>query len=672
MTIASETNKSGPYFGNGVTTSFDYDFKIFDEAHIRVVQAIDGVETDLTLATDYTVTGVGDSAGGAVIIPGAPDTGTAITLVRAVPFTQELDLQNQGAYYAEVVEAAFDRAVARDQQLAEELGRTVKVPVSTDPTDLETLIAGVVDLLGIVDDVATVAGIADDVSTVADIADDVTTTAGLASEITQIASGSGIILPGSVLPASISALPQDWIGGASVNRLLRHSFYDDLNSAWYCERDGSDETENFRDFIAAIVSGGQGNLAAGTHSFSQEIEIDHPVHLHGGAPDFCRLVSTSTTANLLKITTRYAMVMKHFALHYDTVGGKSAGTAVLVDVDPGLMNIGSVFEGLQIANFPTGIHLKDAAAVTIRRVNVLNYLNAGFIVDNENYPDSGDSEISGCNIDTTLLTGQRAGIVQYRSGGLRLVSNKFFRGRYGFLLDPTGTVTSILEIANNSIEHQEVGCISITDGDVDFTQVLITGNHMNGQQVAPNPVYPGGASPTLLNVVGTSGAKVKNVTIANNNMQLGLDGGIGMQLEYIDNLNLAPNIIIATTGASRTGVSIGANVNGTIAAQETDGLVDAYLINAAAALARIPRKQSGTVTCSTNASDGALYTGPGVAVTFPVPFGETPTVTLQAVGGSNGEVGGRALSPSKTGFTAYALGTNNGSSMTLAYTATGL
>ena len=61
MTIASEANRSGPYACNGATTRFPFAFKIYDEAHIRVILTDPaGLEANLTLGTHYTVTGVGN------------------------------------------------------------------------------------------------------------------------------------------------------------------------------------------------------------------------------------------------------------------------------------------------------------------------------------------------------------------------------------------------------------------------------------------------------------------------------------------------------------------------------------------------------------------------------------------------------------------------------------
>lgn len=139
MTVPSETNRSGPYNGNGSTTVFDYQFRIVDENHLRVVltDAL-GIETDLAIDTDYIVSDVGDEAGGQIALTTAPAVDETVTILRDVPFVQETDLQNQGAYYAETVEDALDLAAMRDQQLDERVSRSLKMPPSyggdADPT----------------------------------------------------------------------------------------------------------------------------------------------------------------------------------------------------------------------------------------------------------------------------------------------------------------------------------------------------------------------------------------------------------------------------------------------------------------------------------------------------------------------------------------------------------
>lgn len=195
MTIASETNRAGPYSCNGVTTSFPYGFKLTDASHIRVVLAdATGVETVLTLGTHYTVSGVGNANGGSVTTLSAYTTGKTITNLLHVPFTQEVDLENQGAYYAETVEAALDLAVQRDLQLAEELSRAIKVPVSVEAGGAlsETLAVAITDLAEVADEITVVAGIASEVSTAAGIAADIQTVAGMADVLDGQAGAAGV------------------------------------------------------------------------------------------------------------------------------------------------------------------------------------------------------------------------------------------------------------------------------------------------------------------------------------------------------------------------------------------------------------------------------------------------------------------------------------------------
>lgn len=141
MTVPSENYRSGPYTGNGVTTSFKYDFRIVDENHVRVVRAlVDGTEADLIIGLDYTVTGVGDQEGGDIILTSPLPVDFKLTNLRNVPFVQETDLENQGAYYAETVEKSLDLSVMRDQQLAERLARVVSLPATSPDYDPDQLI----------------------------------------------------------------------------------------------------------------------------------------------------------------------------------------------------------------------------------------------------------------------------------------------------------------------------------------------------------------------------------------------------------------------------------------------------------------------------------------------------------------------------------------------------
>lgn len=145
MTISSEVRKAGPYDGNDVTTSFPFSFKVFSADDVVVVLTDPaGIETTLTgSGTDYSVTLNADqdtAPGGTVEKVSALATDYLLTITSSVPNLQPLDLTNQGGFYPKVINAALDRLTILAQQNAEQIGRSVKVPISSSVTP-DSLIA---------------------------------------------------------------------------------------------------------------------------------------------------------------------------------------------------------------------------------------------------------------------------------------------------------------------------------------------------------------------------------------------------------------------------------------------------------------------------------------------------------------------------------------------------
>ncbi|WP_436879464.1 hypothetical protein [Escherichia coli] len=116
MTVSTVVDHND-YVGNGVTTSFPYTFRIFKKSDL-VVTVVDLNEnlTVLTLDSDYTVTNAGSYAGGNVVLPSPLATGWQISIARELEATQETDLRNQGKFFAEVHEDAFDKLTMLIQQ----------------------------------------------------------------------------------------------------------------------------------------------------------------------------------------------------------------------------------------------------------------------------------------------------------------------------------------------------------------------------------------------------------------------------------------------------------------------------------------------------------------------------------------------------------------------------
>lgn len=136
MTISS-TNSRMPYTGNGATSSYSFTYKILDEGDLLVtVKDTDGVQTTLTITTDYTVTinanGTGSiqlvNAGQAWLTGGNLTTGYKLVIRRVVDVVQETEIRNQGEFFPEVHEDAFDYQTMIQQQQQDELDRSIKLP----------------------------------------------------------------------------------------------------------------------------------------------------------------------------------------------------------------------------------------------------------------------------------------------------------------------------------------------------------------------------------------------------------------------------------------------------------------------------------------------------------------------------------------------------------------
>ncbi len=116
MTVSTVVDHND-YTGNGVTTSFPYTFRIFKKTDLAV-SVVDLSEniTELALDTDYTVTNAGGYNGGNVVLTSPLANGWQISIARELEPTQETDLRNQGKFFAEVHEDAFDKLTMLIQQ----------------------------------------------------------------------------------------------------------------------------------------------------------------------------------------------------------------------------------------------------------------------------------------------------------------------------------------------------------------------------------------------------------------------------------------------------------------------------------------------------------------------------------------------------------------------------
>ena len=137
MTVTS-TNQKVQYNGNGSTTVFAYNFKIFASSDLSVIlRSAAGTETVQQLTTNYTVSGVGEASGGNVTMGTAPASGTTLTILRVQPNLQGLDLVPNDPFPAGSMEDALDKLTFMVQTHDEEIGRSIKASKTNVIADSE-------------------------------------------------------------------------------------------------------------------------------------------------------------------------------------------------------------------------------------------------------------------------------------------------------------------------------------------------------------------------------------------------------------------------------------------------------------------------------------------------------------------------------------------------------
>lgn len=143
MTISSTNRRAGPYVGDGVTTSFPFNYKVFKKQDVLVTfTSSSGVNTPLLLDSDYLVTLNLDqdaTPGGSITYPAPYSTRTVLaaneklTLTGNLAETQPTDIPDLSPFFPQVVEDALDRLTILIQQVQEQTDRSLKLGIGDTP-----------------------------------------------------------------------------------------------------------------------------------------------------------------------------------------------------------------------------------------------------------------------------------------------------------------------------------------------------------------------------------------------------------------------------------------------------------------------------------------------------------------------------------------------------------
>jgi hypothetical protein len=242
MGVASTVNK-WIYVLNGSLTTYQYTTKIFDDTDLVVEIVGDTTET-LTLTTDYSVSGVGSDNGGEIELVDAGTSGDKLVIRKVLPITQGTDLVENDPNRAEVMEDALDKLTMLNQQIQEQIDRSVLQDVTqTTPITLPTASAnkilgwnaagdGIENKTALDTDVQAACEAAqtaaEEAQTAAELAETNAEAAQAAIEAVSPVSGLGTVNPTNLLSngdfeawsAGVSAAPDGWVNNGDTGTVI--------------------------------------------------------------------------------------------------------------------------------------------------------------------------------------------------------------------------------------------------------------------------------------------------------------------------------------------------------------------------------------------------------------------------------------------------------------------
>jgi len=462
LTVSAQTTVNSST-ANGVTTVFPYAFKILRDADLEVL--VDGVVK--TLSTHYTVSGAGNNSGGDVTFLSAPAADAIVVRRRNMQLVRSVDYQYQGDLPNSVLNPDLDAPILIAQQLQEQVGRAARGPAGETWTELPAA-ADRIDKFLVFDATTGEA----ELSTVTQ---------------TQVASAVAAAYAAGSTADAVTFLQA---GTGAESRSVQAKLREYVSISDFGVLGAGNDAAILQDAInavqgtsACIIIPGNTTIQLGT----TPVTSARAVRLVGlGGKDRTFITWTSRTMTAWAHTGDQAGGLVIEGVTFSGPTSCTAGGAISVNGSGGVACAGVNIHNCAFVNGWNQIYMPQAHSWEIVGNTFTNYVNYGLYTENTIDQDEGDAYFS--NNGMFAAGASSVGIFQAGAGGLKIISNKIYGGRDGYVMDlAAGAVTSILLIEGNSIEFQTQSGVRLrnTAGTGSFTQAVINGNQFAGQ---PTPI----------------------------------------------------------------------------------------------------------------------------------------------------------------------------------------
>ena len=493
MTI-STTNIKNSYAGNSNTSVFQYTFKILANTELQVIiRASSGTETVKTLTTHYTVSGVGNASGGNVTFTSGniPATGETVVIRRVTAQTQNLDLVENDPFSAETVESAFDKLTSINQELQEQLDRSIKVSrtatiTTPEITDDASSRAG--KLLGF-DSTGNVLDATIDGSGVAVSATNAANSATASANSATAAANSATAAQNAqaAAEAALDTFDDDFLGAKSSNPTLDNDGNALTDGALYF-----DTTNN----VMKVYDLGNTQWLQLTPTSSQQTNINAAVSNATNINNVAGQISpTNNIGTLAGLNTEIAGL---YAIRTD-ISGVNAIASNVTDVKNNETNFNAVKSNENNINTLAGItnlaNLANAhAAVTNVNTNLSAVQNFADV-----YRISSSAPTTSLNVGDLYFDTTANELKVYKSNGWAAAGSTVNGTSNRFTYTVSSSTTTITGADDNN---------STLAYDAGFVDVYLNGVKMvNGSDVT----VTSGTSVVFANAIGTSGTDTVDI-----------------------------------------------------------------------------------------------------------------------------------------------------------------
>jgi len=303
-------------------------------------------------------------------------------------------------------------------------------------------------------------------------------------------------------------------------------------------------------------------IPAGTYQITSPLSITAPIMLFGDGIG-ASILSPLPSIDCIDINCLDSVSLTNFGINYQSPANVNTAGVTITSPSAGAGfygNSSSIFRDLRILNAYISLHFVCAAAFVVDNIKSELHTYAGIYVENERWPDAGDSKIVNCFILGKSLQAT-AGIVWTGDGAIDISHNVIGTHQYGVLAQmQAGASTRQMFIIGNTIDGASVAGIAFwPTGAGLFGGVIITSNILNlchcGLLIGTAPI----------------GAWIKSLIFNNNNYYD--DGSAGCVMANISSVATFTGVgtIAEATGPSTAGWIIADGVTGVIASGSSQG-----------------------------------------------------------------------------------------------------